>query len=1396
MKNIFPHDGDHIARDPINPDLAKLLNASGLGAVPSAGHGSKLQYDVQGTVLDMIPGFGAAPLGHGQTAVTAAVSQALSQDEPNLVAPVFSDQTTALAERLTDLAPMNVDRVHFASTGSESVEIALNSARLATDRLRFIAAVNGCHGQSVGGLSVTHTEEDNQFAALAGTIFVPFGDLTAMEEVMKEDADSIAAVILEPVQGYGGVKMASQAYFQAVRALCDTYGVILIFDEIMTGVGRTGHLFASEWLGVSPDILLLGKALGGGVMPISACLFNERAATDSIFFQHLSSHVGNRLAATAAHAMLDHLEENDGAVLGHISAMGARLDTVHKTLHQRFPHMIKETRGKGLLHAIEFTHSDVVRSGGHGALLELANAMKQIPELITGNLLSRGARVSPALNAENVLMIAPSYDIQPSDIDTYETLLTNCLTSIDQRRTPDVISHLSGVTEYVDVPLMQGERLDVEPVGEIGPDEGRFAFILHWLEANDIQMLDPTLRALPRSAREKLARQLGEIGKPSVLSRVRIRGEDGSTAVGDFIAIPCSARQLMDMDPEESAQRVQEAVNLGVERGARIVGLGGYTSIVTRAGMTIDPLGAALTTGNGFTIEAALMAAEYGCSTLGRDQSKVTAAIVGAAGSIGSGLVQILVGRVARLYLIVNPTSPRVKSVNRLKRSLVVALKAYKAKELVAKEGTILHRAGEKFDDFESIEALASALLDDPDFFVISDDCKASLKHAEIVYSATNSTDKLISPEDLRPKSMVCDLSRPGNISYRCREEREDVLLFDGGVMAFPGGPELGLGYDMPKGVSFACVAETAILALKKHYKNTSVGASPSHSEIAMLREFASDTGFKLADLRAFDRPLGRVEWAHLLSETAASVPEAQLAKMSLSENEGSIAQEDDVDFYATLVGNRAQSADQNQVAIEEVDGTKYTWSEFDQAARAMAQILADKGVTEGKYVVVAGEGGFRQIASIAALWLLGATPVALDSDLPKKRITGALALVDPMLTVGTDAVLNKYDDSSDVFALPTVSDLLSAPIFAGASKTRAASTNAIVVYTSGSTGVPKAVGHTYADFVNMAANYGATCVEFSPQDRVIVTSKLCYSFGFSVSFVALLCGSTLLLGNGKFHPENLLKQIHAQQPTVLYSFPTVFNILLKHPISLLKSLRLCIAAGEAKSHFIDDRWEKVTGVPIHNGFGTTEAMSFVFATPKSEAGGRNLGVLVPGFDVEIRRQSGEIAKIGEAGVAWIRGNTLANQYIGAPQKTAEAFQDGFYCTKDIMRMDEAGRFHYLGRDSDIVKVGGIWMSPNDTQNLIAAHTKVRECAVVLHENPAPLVRPYAFVVPAKGVETGPELAQQLRETVAAEMSKAQVPYKVFFIDFLPKTGNGKVQRNTLSEMVESQLIASQLVEG
>jgi acetylornithine/succinyldiaminopimelate/putrescine aminotransferase/acyl-coenzyme A synthetase/AMP-(fatty) acid ligase/predicted amino acid dehydrogenase len=1377
--------------DPINARLLRKLRATGLCADIVGASGSVLTEKAGRAVLDMVPGHGALPLGHGASPVTKAVAGVMQASVANLVQPYFTGIVQALARRLMSLAPMVTEQVNLATTGAEAIEIALNSARLVTGRLRFIAAVGGAHGKSIGALSVTHTRVNNDFAELAGTIFVPFGDAAALERALKAEGDNIAGVILEPVQCEGGVHIAPKGYFDAVRALCDTHGALLIHDEQMTGLGRTGHLFATEWTGGEPDIIILGESLGGGVMPVSACLLGQRAVSNSLDFQQLSLFAGNTYAATAAHAFLDVLLENDGELMRQVRRRGTRLSAIHKRLQLGFSSLIKEVRGVGLIHGIEIAPCSQVIAGSNGAFLQLARAGDQYPFLMMGHMLSNGVRATPAANTVNVLRVVPSLTVTDAECDAYGTALEVCLDALAAQDTVGATKHVTGAT-VADRVKTAVDFTGTEPVGEIGEDEGRFGFIVHQLEIDDVQNLDPVLRQITREQRHLLTEMLGQFDEPLVLSRARITGADGSTAVGDFILLPRSAQQLLNMPGDEAAALVQKAVTLAVRRGARIVGLGGYTSIVTRGGQLIDPLGSAVTTGNGFTIEAALMAVEYACTVLGRNQSQSTAAIIGAAGSIGSGLVQMISARARRLYLFLNPATPLEKSVRRLQRSITLAIEAVQAGELEVMAGSLLSRALPMLAQGDTPAQLAARLLEDPGFFVLSTSCARDLHNADVVYSATNSTDRLVNPEDLRTKSVVCDLSRPGNISFRCREQREDVLLMDGGVISFPGRPELALGIPMPRGVAFACIAETVMLALRKHYRNTSVGASPSPKEITMLRGIAAETGFTLADLRAFDKPIGRVNWNGLIDEAArlgaADLGPDGLSRSAMPADPRSIQDEAIIDFYERLVGMRAMGTECDDPAIVAADGTVYTWVQLHRAAGKVADYMRQLGIGQEMRILLAARGNFEHIACLAGLWRIGAAPIILDVDLPTEILAEMIRATNPALCLHAPGYGEKLLDLLPLHPIPTADALLSPGDGDPPSVCRKAASEAFVIFTSGSTGAPKAVSHSLRDLVNMAENYGRNIAGLSPKDNVLVTSKLCYSYGISVSVTALYHGAALLLGSGRFDPEAVLDQIVSQRATVMFSVPTIYSVLLKQPERKITTLRLCIAAGEPSSVFVGDAWERLTGVAIQDGLGTTEIMSFACATPSGERSGRSIGKVTPGFEIELRNAWGQVTRIGEAGVAWVRSNTQARGYVANAKAEAEVFRDGWYCTSDLMRMDGDGYLYYLSRASETIKVGGVWMSPTETERFLAHHPLVAECAVVLHEHPEPLVRPYAFVVPSDGVPATPETELRIRADLAARHARSQVPHKIFFLEQLPRSGNGKVQRFALASKVQDFL--------
>ncbi|MFK3707716.1 putrescine aminotransferase, partial [Klebsiella sp. NPDC088457] len=272
-----------------------------------------------------------------------------------------------LAKTLAALTPGKLKYSFFSNSGTESVEAALKLAKAYQSprgKFTFVATSGAFHGKSLGALSATakSTFRKPFMPLLPGFRHVPFGDINAMRTLLsecKKTGDDVAAVILEPIQGEGGVILPPPGYLPAVRKLCDEFGALLILDEVQTGMGRTGKMFACEHENVQPDILCLAKALGGGVMPIGATV-----ATEEVFsvlfdnpFLHTTTFGGNPLACAAALATINVLlTENLPA---QAEQKGERLLNGFRQLADAYPDLVNEVRGKGMLMAIEFVDNEI-----------------------------------------------------------------------------------------------------------------------------------------------------------------------------------------------------------------------------------------------------------------------------------------------------------------------------------------------------------------------------------------------------------------------------------------------------------------------------------------------------------------------------------------------------------------------------------------------------------------------------------------------------------------------------------------------------------------------------------------------------------------------------------------------------------------------------------------------------------------------------------------------------------------------------------------------------------------------------------------------------------------------------------------------------------------------------
>ena len=303
-----------------------------------------LLFDADGVeYLDCSSGHGVANLGHAHPKIADALYK-----QANTLVTLFetfpNDQRALLMEKITALVP-GLDRVFFCNSGTESVEAAFKFARISTGRKNFVAAMRAFHGRTFGSLSATFNKKYREGfePLLPGVSHVSYNNIEALDKAVNEET---AAVILEVVQGEGGVYPASLDYIQAARRICDERGALLIVDEIQSGFGRTGRMFAIQHFGVTPDLLTCAKSLAGGV-PMGAVLIgqNVKNLTPGV---HGSTFGGNPLSCAAANASLDVMKDED--LPGQAAAKGAYL--IEKLRSIPSPN-IREVRGLGLMIGIE-----------------------------------------------------------------------------------------------------------------------------------------------------------------------------------------------------------------------------------------------------------------------------------------------------------------------------------------------------------------------------------------------------------------------------------------------------------------------------------------------------------------------------------------------------------------------------------------------------------------------------------------------------------------------------------------------------------------------------------------------------------------------------------------------------------------------------------------------------------------------------------------------------------------------------------------------------------------------------------------------------------------------------------------------------------------------------------
>ena len=372
-----------------------VTEAGDYAALEWDGHGSIIQ-DLHGReYIDCLGGFGIYNAGIKHPRVVKAVRDQLAR-MPLSSQELLDPLRAALAEMLAELAPGDLQECFFISNGTDAIEGAMKLARLYTGRSGFISTLRGFHGKSMGALSLMGKSEFRRpFEPLLDNVhFVPYGDAMALEEELRKLdtlGTPIAAFVAEPVQGEAGAIVPPDDYFPRVRQLCDRHKILLILDEVQTGLGRTGRMFACEHWNVIPDILCLGKAIGGGVMPLSAFMSSPKIwkVLEDQPFLHTSTFGGNPLACAAGLATIHVMLTED--LPRQAAERGSYLMPRLRDIQRRHPEIFLDVHGKGLLIGLDFASPEIGYAVSAGLFRRGV--------LVAGTLIGiRTIRIEPALN--------------------------------------------------------------------------------------------------------------------------------------------------------------------------------------------------------------------------------------------------------------------------------------------------------------------------------------------------------------------------------------------------------------------------------------------------------------------------------------------------------------------------------------------------------------------------------------------------------------------------------------------------------------------------------------------------------------------------------------------------------------------------------------------------------------------------------------------------------------------------------------------------------------------------------------------------------------------------------------------------------------------------------------
>jgi benzoate-CoA ligase family protein len=467
-------------------------------------------------------------------------------------------------------------------------------------------------------------------------------------------------------------------------------------------------------------------------------------------------------------------------------------------------------------------------------------------------------------------------------------------------------------------------------------------------------------------------------------------------------------------------------------------------------------------------------------------------------------------------------------------------------------------------------------------------------------------------------------------------------------------------------------------------------------------------------------------------------------------------------------------------------DRRTFTYDEIFRLANGAAGALREAGVEYEDRVLIALPDSPEFAAAFFGVLKCGAVVTMVNELLPPEDCAYYLEYTRARVLVTTEALASKIRAQTDAAlrrhlhtvwtvdgGIPQVAE------FETADTSR--DDPAIWLFTSGSTGKPKAAVHFHHDFAYNTETYAKQVLQMNENDITCGVPKLFFGYATGTNLMfPFAVGAAAALFPEKSTPERLFEVIERHRPTVLTSVPTMINKMCAAEGARsrnLRSLRVCISAGEALPPELYTRWKEMFGVEILDGIGSAELFHIYISNRFGDVKLGSLGKLVPGYEAKIVDDNGAELPAGEIGSLWVKGDSAALCYWEDHEKSKQVLRGDWVTTGDKFKRDEDGYFYYAGRADDLLKVGGIWVSPLEVENVLLSHPAVLECCVVGYEDENKLVSAKAYVV-----KKGEVTEEALREFARARLVHYKVPRKFEFVAALPRSDRGKILRRELKQ--------------